>query len=66
MSDMNKTVAPKTDQINFDHFVGGKSITIKITEVKFDAGARTRRPSSPLNPPRQTRVYAPRPHRGMG
>lgn len=38
MSDMNKSVAPKTDQINFDHFVGGKSITIKVTEVVFSLG----------------------------
>lgn len=38
MSDMNKSVAPKTDQINFDHFVAGKSITIKVTEVVFSAG----------------------------
>ena len=33
MFDMTKTIAPKTDQINFDDFIDGKAITIKITDV---------------------------------
>ena len=38
MSDMNTTTAPKTDQINFDHFIGGKSVVIKVTDVVFSSG----------------------------
>ena len=38
MSDMNHSVAPKTDQVSYDHFISGKSITIKITGVDFTAG----------------------------
>lgn len=38
MNDMAKTLAPKTDQINFDHFLGGKTTTIKVTEVVFSSG----------------------------
>ena len=33
MVDMSKTVAPKSDQMNYDDFVGGQSRTIKITRV---------------------------------
>lgn len=34
MFDMTKTIKPKTDQVNFDDFLGGKSLTINITDVK--------------------------------
>lgn len=34
MVDMSKTVAPKSDQLNFDDFPGGKTMTIKITGIK--------------------------------
>ena len=32
--DMTKTVKSKTDQLNFDDFINGKSLTIKITDIK--------------------------------
>lgn len=32
--DMTQTIAPKSDQLNFDDFLAGSSITIKITDVK--------------------------------
>jgi hypothetical protein len=38
MSDMKSFLAPKTDQLNFDHFSGGRSVTIKVTDVKFTTG----------------------------
>jgi len=31
--DITETTAPKSDQLNFDDFIAGKSITIKITSV---------------------------------
>ncbi len=34
MVDMMKTIAPKTDQLNFDDMIGGKTLTINITDVK--------------------------------
>lgn len=34
MIDMSKTIKPKTDQLNFDDFIGGKSMTVKVTDVK--------------------------------
>jgi hypothetical protein len=33
MTDMLKTIEPKTDQLNFDSFVGGVTKTIKVTKV---------------------------------
>jgi hypothetical protein len=38
MSDLSKTIAPKSNQLNFDDFVTGKSITITVTDVKTSAG----------------------------
>lgn len=33
MTDMHATVIPKSDQLNFDDLVGGRTITVKITKV---------------------------------
>ena len=33
MTDLSKTIAPKSDQMNFDDFVSGESKTIKITKI---------------------------------
>ncbi|QXE86001.1 hypothetical protein KP003_16800 [Geomonas nitrogeniifigens] len=33
MIDISKTTTPKSDQLNFDDFVGGQPMTIKITKV---------------------------------
>lgn len=33
MTDMLKTIEPKSDQLNFDSFIGGVTKTIKITKV---------------------------------
>ena len=38
MNDMRATIVPKSDQCNFDDFVGGKTKTIKITSVKLTSG----------------------------
>jgi len=38
MSNMLSTIAPKTDQQNFDDFIGGVTKTIKITGVKIASG----------------------------
>lgn len=38
MTDIRKTVAPKTDQLNADDLVGGRELTIKITGVKGASG----------------------------
>ncbi len=38
MSDLSKTVAPKSDQLNFDDFPAGKTKTIVITDVKVTTG----------------------------
>ena len=38
MLDMTKTTAPKSDQMNADDLIGGKTITIKITKVSLLAG----------------------------
>lgn len=38
MTDMLKTIAPKSNQLNFDDFTGGQSKTIKITKVSGIAG----------------------------
>lgn len=38
MTNMLKTIEPKSDQLNFDDFVGGKTLTIKITKVSAVAG----------------------------
>lgn len=35
MSDILKTIEPKSDQLNFDDFVGGETKTITITGVKI-------------------------------
>jgi hypothetical protein len=38
MSDLSKTIAPKSDQLNFDDFVDGKSKTIAVADVKTATG----------------------------
>lgn len=38
MSDMEDTVIPKSDQLNADDFVGGRTITITITRTKVTKG----------------------------
>lgn len=38
MSDMRSTITPKSDQQNFDDFIGGRTRTIKITGVKILGG----------------------------
>lgn len=35
MTDLMKTIAPKSDQLNFDDFIGGETKTITITGVKI-------------------------------
>jgi hypothetical protein len=35
MIDLTKTITPKTDQLNFDNFIGGQSLTIKVTKVSI-------------------------------
>lgn len=37
MSSMLDTIVPKSDQLNFDDFIGGQSKTIKITNVSISA-----------------------------
>jgi hypothetical protein len=39
MVDMTKTVAPKSDQLNYDDFIGGKTMTITITGIKGNDSA---------------------------
>ena len=34
MTDLSTTIAPKSDQLNYDDFIGKGSITIKVTGVK--------------------------------
>lgn len=36
--DMSKTITPKSDQLNFDDFIGNESITIKVTKVNVATG----------------------------
>lgn len=38
MTDMLKTIAPKSDQLNFDDFAAGQSKTIKVTKVSGITG----------------------------
>lgn len=38
MSDMRSTIAPKSEQLNFDDLLGGQTKTIKITGVKIVGG----------------------------
>lgn len=38
MTDVSKTVAPKTDQLNFDDFIGDAKMTVKVTKVSLLAG----------------------------
>jgi len=38
MTDISTTTAPKSDQANYDDFIGGKTLTIKITKVSVVAG----------------------------
>ena len=34
MTDLTSTITPKSDQLNYDDFIGKGSITIKVTAVK--------------------------------
>jgi hypothetical protein len=38
MNDMLQTIAPKSDQLNADDFIGGRTMTITITGAKVNAG----------------------------
>ena len=38
MTDMTKTIEPKSDQLNSDSLIGGRTLTIKITSVSLCAG----------------------------
>jgi hypothetical protein len=38
MTDMTSVIQPKSDQLNFDDFCGGKTLTIKITKVSKVSG----------------------------
>lgn len=38
MSDMDLVTAPKSDQKNYEDFLGGKTLTIKVTKVTIKAG----------------------------
>lgn len=38
MIDMNSTVIPKSDQLNFDDVSGGRTLTIKITKISGKSG----------------------------
>jgi hypothetical protein len=38
MNDMDSVTAPKSDQQNYENFLGGKTLTIKITKVTIKAG----------------------------
>lgn len=38
MSDMNTAIIPKSDQLNYDDFIGKESILIKISEVRVKSG----------------------------
>lgn len=38
MTDMASVIKPKSDQLNFDDFIGGKTLTIKITKVSKVSG----------------------------
>lgn len=38
LNDMLKSIEPKSDQLNADDLIGGRSITVKITKVSFLAG----------------------------
>lgn len=38
MSDMSKTIIPKSDQMNADDFIGGRDRTIKINKVTITSG----------------------------
>lgn len=33
MTDLRKTIVPKSDQLNFDDLIGGRTLTIKVTKV---------------------------------
>lgn len=35
MLDMTLAATPKSDQLNYDDFIGGKTLTIKVTDVKL-------------------------------
>lgn len=45
--DMMDTVIPKSDQLNADDLIGGKTMTIKITNTSVKKGLMS-------NPPRST------------
>lgn len=38
MADIRQTTEPKSDQLNADSLIGGKSLTIKVTKVSLAAG----------------------------
>ena len=38
MSDMEDTVIPKSDQLNADDLIGGKTMTITVTRAKVTKG----------------------------
>jgi len=38
MSDLRSTVVPKSDQLNADSLIGGKTLTIKVTKVLLELG----------------------------
>lgn len=38
MQDMRPAITPKSDQINYEDFLGGKTITVKITNVTIKSG----------------------------
>jgi len=38
MTDMLSTITPKSDQLNADDLIGGRTLTIKITSVKVAMG----------------------------
>ena len=42
MIDMTKAIEPKSDQLNFDDLIGGRTLTIKITEVKVSLSGEQR------------------------
>lgn len=37
-TDLTQTIAPKSDQLNFDDFIGGRTMIIKITKVSMVTG----------------------------
>lgn len=38
MSDLTTTIIPKSDQLNADDLIGGRTLTIKVTKVSLAAG----------------------------